>query len=230
MTLRAVLRRAESRRGIAGGRAIPLPGYANAPASGGSPGRRDSATTQTQQGWLCHPTLRGTASGEVTSTRGLGVTGSSGTGRAQRRRCLPLCPCGGRIGKARRSVCLSALPRRQGAGTWPGSPAARGGSPAATGYQPRHRPVRGRLRRPAVPRRLFVREPWPVSHSALPAASRADAGSARPFSGHAAVVAVHARMLQGKSYAQALGKRACTSRTTAVDRVTSVACMVGEQG
>ena len=80
---------------------------------------------------------------------GWGVTGSSGTGRAQRRRCLPLCPCGGRIGKARRSVCSSALPRRRGARTWPGSPAARGGCPAVAPYQRLHRPVRGRLRRQA---------------------------------------------------------------------------------
>ena len=78
-----------------------------------------------------------------------GGRGSSGTGRAQRRRCLPCAPPGGRIGKARRSVRSSALPRRRGAGTWPGSPAARGGCPAVALYQRLHRPVRGRLRRQA---------------------------------------------------------------------------------
>src|SRR5207249_7417866 len=64
--------------------------------------------------------------------RGLGATGSGGTGRAQRRRCLPLCPWGGGSVKARRSLCSSALPSRRGARTSPGSPAVRGGSPAAT--------------------------------------------------------------------------------------------------
>ena len=82
---------------------------------------------------------------------GRGVTGSSGTGRAQRRRCLPCAPPGGRIGKARRSVCSSALPRRRGAGTRPGSPAACGGCPAVALYQRLHRPVRGRLRRQGAP-------------------------------------------------------------------------------
>ena len=80
---------------------------------------------------------------------GRGVTGSRGTGRAQRRRCLPCAPPGGRIGKARRSICSSALPRRRGAGTLPGSPAVRGGCPAVAPYQRLHRPVRGRLRRQA---------------------------------------------------------------------------------
>ena len=51
--------------------------------------------------------------------------------------------------KARRSLCSSALPSRRGARTSPGSPAVRGGSPAATRYQPLHGPVRGRLRRQA---------------------------------------------------------------------------------
>ena len=40
-------------------------------------------------------------------------------------------PLGGGSVKARRSRCSSALPHRRGAGTMPGSPAVRGGSPAA---------------------------------------------------------------------------------------------------
>ncbi len=40
-------------------------------------------------------------------------------------------PPGGRMGEARRSIRSSALPSRWGAGTCPGSPAVRGGSPAA---------------------------------------------------------------------------------------------------
>ena len=40
-------------------------------------------------------------------------------------------PPGGQRGEARRSGCLSALPRRRGARTSPGSPAQGGGSPAA---------------------------------------------------------------------------------------------------
>jgi hypothetical protein len=83
------------------------------------------------------------------SCGGWRVTGTSGTGRAQRRRCLPCAPPGGQRGKARRSVRSSALPRRRGARTSPGSPATRGGSLAATVHQPLHGPVRGRLRRQA---------------------------------------------------------------------------------
>ena len=52
--------------------------------------------------------------------------GSRRTGRAQRRRCRPLCPLGGRRGEARRSVHSSALPSLRGAGTSPGSPAVAG--------------------------------------------------------------------------------------------------------
>ena len=58
------------------------------------------------------------------------MTGTRGTGRAQRRQCLPSQPPGGRSGKARRSSGSSALPSLRGAGTSPGSPAVRGGSPA----------------------------------------------------------------------------------------------------
>jgi hypothetical protein len=47
-------------------------------------------------------------------------------------------PLGGQRGEARRSVHASALPSLRGAGMLPGSPAARGGSPAATGSQPLH--------------------------------------------------------------------------------------------
>jgi hypothetical protein len=43
------------------------------------------------------------------------VRGSSGTGRAQRRRCLPCVPPGGQRGEARRSVRSSALSSRRGA-------------------------------------------------------------------------------------------------------------------
>jgi hypothetical protein len=45
---------------------------------------------------------------------GCGVAGINGTGRVQRRRCLPCAPPGGRIEEARRRVCSSALPRRRG--------------------------------------------------------------------------------------------------------------------
>jgi len=50
------------------------------------------------------------------------------------------------MGEARRSGRSSALPSPRGAGTWPGSPARSGGSPAATRYQPLRWPVRCRLR------------------------------------------------------------------------------------
>jgi hypothetical protein len=62
---------------------------------------------------------------------GEGARGILGTGRAQRRRCLPCVPPGGQRGEARRSLYLSALPRRRGARTSPGSSARGGGSPAA---------------------------------------------------------------------------------------------------
>jgi hypothetical protein len=78
-----------------------------------------------------------------------GVAGIRGTGRVQRRQCLALEPLGGRVGKARCSVRSSALPRRWGARTWPGSLAGSWGSPAATLPQPLHGPVRGRRRRQA---------------------------------------------------------------------------------
>jgi len=41
----------------------------------------------------------------------------------------------GQRGEARRRTCSSALPRRRGAGTWPGSPAVCGGRPAAAPSQ-----------------------------------------------------------------------------------------------
>ena len=59
---------------------------------------------------------------------------------------LTTVPLGGRIGAGKRRSCSSALPSRRGARTSPGCPAVRGGSPAATPYQPLHGPVRGRLR------------------------------------------------------------------------------------
>jgi hypothetical protein len=49
--------------------------------------------------------------------------------------------------RAERSRCSSALPRRRGAGTVPGSPAVRGECPAVAPYQLLHGLVRGRLRR-----------------------------------------------------------------------------------
>jgi len=57
-------------------------------------------------------------------------------------------PPGGYGGEARRSRCSSALPRRRGARTSPGSLAQGGSSPAAAS-QPLHGPVRGRRRRQA---------------------------------------------------------------------------------
>jgi hypothetical protein len=65
--------------------------------------------------------------------------GSCRTGRAQRRRCLPLCPCGGRIGEVRRSVHSSALPSRRGAGTSSGSREAVGRRCPAKGLAPPQR-------------------------------------------------------------------------------------------
>jgi hypothetical protein len=56
-------------------------------------------------------------------------------------------PLRGRIGKARRSIRSSALPRRWGACMALGLPAQCGGRPAATGSQRLHGPGRGRLRR-----------------------------------------------------------------------------------
>ena len=44
------------------------------------------------------------------------MTGSSGTGRAQRRRCLPCAPPGGRRWGYRRSICSSACALTRGAG------------------------------------------------------------------------------------------------------------------
>jgi hypothetical protein len=51
---------------------------------------------------------------------------------------LTAVPLGGRIGEARRSGRSCALPSRRGAGTSPGSPAGRGGSPAAAPFQSLH--------------------------------------------------------------------------------------------
>jgi len=89
------------------------------------------------------------AIGRTPSGGGWGVTGTSGTGRAQRRRCLPRAPPGEQRGEARGSGCSRALPSRRGARTSPRSPAVRGGRAAATLHLPLHGPVRGRLRRQA---------------------------------------------------------------------------------
>jgi hypothetical protein len=129
-TLRVVLRREESRRGSDAGRAIP-------PEARGRPclGRQPKAARQ-----RCHRppagaaqlhTCRSASDPRSPCQGGRGVVGGSGTGRAQRCRCLPLCPCGGRIWKARRSVCSSALPRRRGVGTWPGAQPCTGPSSGA---------------------------------------------------------------------------------------------------
>ena len=71
-------------------------------------------------------------------TRGMGGGRNQWHGQSAAAPVLPAVPPGGRMGEARRSVCSSALPSRRGAGTRPGSPAVRGGSPAATRYQPLH--------------------------------------------------------------------------------------------
>jgi hypothetical protein len=69
---------------------------------------------------------------------------------------------GGQRGEARRSIRSSALPSRQGARTWPGSPAACGGCPAVAPSQRLHRPVHGRLRRLA-----YLRDSICASHGPL---------------------------------------------------------------
>ena len=121
-------------------------------------------------------------------------------------------PLAGRIGKARRSVCSSALPRRRGAGTRPGSPAACGGCPAVALYQRLHRPVRGRLRRQAYRSDSLSASQgrWPPRAATV---GSADEGSSRSWPGHtAAVVTTHACVLATRSYPHALGKRECGSR------------------
>jgi hypothetical protein len=80
-------------------------------------------------------------------TRGTGGDRKSWHGQSAAAPVLTAVPLGGRIEEARRSVCSSALPSRRGAGTWPGSPAGSGSSPAGAPSQPLHGPVRGRLHR-----------------------------------------------------------------------------------
>ena len=80
----------------------------------------------------------------------VGGRGSSRTGRAQRRRCLPCAPPTGadREGKAQRPFERVAAPtggQERGLAAQP----LRGGCPAVALYQRLHRPVRGRLRRQA---------------------------------------------------------------------------------
>jgi hypothetical protein len=60
----------------------------------GSPERRGEPP-QEPVGAAQPPTFRSAAMGRAPSREGRGVTGTSGTGRAQRRRCLPLEPLGG---------------------------------------------------------------------------------------------------------------------------------------
>ena len=87
----------------------------------------------------------------------VGGRGSSGTGRAQRRRCLPLCPLGG--GSVRQGAASVRARCRADGGPERGLAAqrVRGGSPAAAGYQPRHRPRRqedaGHCCQPHTPRK-----------------------------------------------------------------------------
>ena len=101
------------------------------PSWGGSPRRLGSAASRSRQERQSRFPVGAVASGRA-PYGGSGAREISGTGRAQRRRCLSCAPPGGRIEEARRSVCSSALPSRRGARTSPGSPAVRGGSPAAT--------------------------------------------------------------------------------------------------
>jgi len=101
------------------------------PSWGGSPRRLGRAASRSRQERQSRLPVGAVASGRA-PYGGSGAREISGTGRAQRRRCLSCAPPGGRIEEARRSVCSSALPSRRGARTSPGSPAVRGGSPAAT--------------------------------------------------------------------------------------------------
>jgi hypothetical protein len=71
-------------------------------------------------------------------TRGMGGDRNQRHGQSAAAPVLPAVPLGGQRGEARRSGRSSALPSRRGAGTSPGSPAARGGSPAAALHQPLH--------------------------------------------------------------------------------------------
>ena len=84
----------------------------------------------------------------------------------------PLGGGGGGTGAA--SVRARVCSHRGGPAQWPGSPATRGGCPAAAAvYQRLHRPVRGWLRRQAYRCEQLEREPWPASHRAPPVAGSA---------------------------------------------------------
>jgi hypothetical protein len=85
----------------------------------GCPGARRRPAFRRRQGRRSCLPSGASAIRKAPSPGGRGATGISRTGRAQRRRCLPAVPLGGRIGEARRSLCLSALPSRRGAKTVP---------------------------------------------------------------------------------------------------------------
>ena len=158
------------------------------------------------------------------------MRGSSGTGRAQRRRCLPCAPPGGRRWRqGAASVrarcrtdggpeqCLAA--QRQGGG----SPAWRRGISRCT-----DRSAGG------CADRQYLCDSLSASHGRRPprAASswQCDEGSSRPLSGHtAAAVTAQVRVLPSRSYPHALGKRGRTSRSTAAVRGTWVVCLWREQ-
>ena len=86
---------------------------------------------------------------------GWGVGGSRGTGRAQRRRCLPLCPCGGG-GPGRQGAASVRVRRRAGGG------------------QERRRQPRARRGQPGEA--AFTRPPTAALTGRAARASRADAG------------------------------------------------------
>jgi hypothetical protein len=70
----------------------------------------------------------------------------------------------GAAGEARRRTCSSALLRRRGAGTSPGSPAARGGSPATARYQPAARTGSRAAAQTGAQFRPLVRKPVVAGH------------------------------------------------------------------
>ena len=95
ITLRAFEGGRKDRRGPDAGRAIPGTDAGASPALGGSPGRRDRAATDRRQGRHSRLHAGAQRAAKPPPRGGRGVTGSRGTGRAQRRRCLPCAPPGG---------------------------------------------------------------------------------------------------------------------------------------
>ena len=154
-------------------------------------------------------------------------------GRVQRRRCLPCAPPGGRIEEARRSVCSSALPSRQGARTSPGSPAQGGGSPAAQRLfergctdrsadrcADRRTAVTARARASAACRTRTIRR--------RPASRRR--GSSVPLPEHTvAAVTPQAPVHVSRRCPQGLGKTGHRDGRTAAVQRTSPSCLLGKQ-